>query len=121
MAALGSAPRVTGVSAMAEIYREGCMDMDHPNQDVQADALREETRKLQRPVQSHVERRWVKRVSFSEVMIIECFATMYARVNVRLGHRTDNFAIIQTILKDGTSASYNFYNHQPLVIGLLTL
>jgi len=33
---------------MAEIYREGCMDMDHPRQDVQADALREETRKLQR-------------------------------------------------------------------------
>lgn len=36
------------LAAMAEIYREGCMDMDHPRQDVQADALREETRKLQR-------------------------------------------------------------------------
>ena len=42
------------LAAMAEIYREGCMDMDHPRQDVQADALREETRKLQRPVTSPV-------------------------------------------------------------------
>ena len=34
--------------AMA-MYREACLDMDNPHQDVQGDALREETRKLQRP------------------------------------------------------------------------
>jgi len=31
------------------MYREACVDMDNPHQDVQGDALREETRKLQRP------------------------------------------------------------------------
>lgn len=30
------------------MYREACVDMDNPHQDVQGDALREETRKLQR-------------------------------------------------------------------------
>ena len=30
------------------MYREACVDMDNPHQDVQGDALREETRKLRR-------------------------------------------------------------------------
>lgn len=58
------------LAAMAEIYREGCMDMDHPRQDVQADALREETRKLQRPVTSPVACwKMGEACSFGEVMI----------------------------------------------------
>ena len=53
------------LAAMAEIYREGCMDMDHPRQDVQADALREETRKTAKAgPSSRMLKRWVKRVSF---------------------------------------------------------
>ena len=30
------------------MYREACVDMDNPHEDVQGDALREETRKLRR-------------------------------------------------------------------------